>query len=311
MMEIINAPKGGQDSPGYYHLFANGNDSRNFIVCERDFMTAFNRMGVCAANCDVRVLSFSIEDSHPHALLYGYFVNCLKFKKMYESITLHHIISTRGSMDGVCFDCELERIDDQDHLKSLAAYTITQATKDGKSVMPYDYLWGTGSMYFRNRNTIPIWTIDTDGLVHTPTEISTLNVRERQALLGSKKTVPSHWLISNGFLLPSNYVDVAMFENIYGTHNCFRAFLSSGKAKDQELLTKMANARGIVMNDLEARSVCSKLCFSIFGKNDSAGLTPVQRMALAQEIRKQYRLSFRQIASIVRLPEDEIRKYVR
>ena len=56
------------EKKNYYHLFANGDDARDFILDEEDFFAAFNRFGVCAAATGVTVLSFSVEDSHPHAL---------------------------------------------------------------------------------------------------------------------------------------------------------------------------------------------------------------------------------------------------
>ena len=151
------------ETMNYFHLFANGDDARGFILDVEDFYAAFNRFGVCAAATGVAVLSFSIEDSHPHALLYGLESECVKFKELYETTTLHYIVSNRGSAGGVVFYLELYPIADEDYLRNVAAYTIVQPTKDGKRVMPYDYLWGTGSMYFRPENHIPIWSVKADG----------------------------------------------------------------------------------------------------------------------------------------------------
>lgn len=43
-------------------------------------------IAVCAANTDVVVVSFSIEDSHPHFLLYGTKEGCTRFKLLYEKL---------------------------------------------------------------------------------------------------------------------------------------------------------------------------------------------------------------------------------
>ena len=236
----------------YYHLFANGDDARGFILDDEDFYAAFNRFGVCAAATTVKVLSFSIEDSHPHALIYGTELDCLKFKELYETTTLHYIVSNRGSADGVRFILELYPITDTDYLRNAAAYTIVQPTKDGKRVMHYDYLWGTGSMYFRPENHLPIWTVSSGGRVVTPCRIDSLTARERKSLLRSKREVPGDWLVCNGFLLPSNYIDVGLYEQIYQTHNCFRAFCSTGKSRDADIVARMADCRGVMLEDLEA-----------------------------------------------------------
>lgn len=169
---------------------------------------------------------------------------CLKFKRMYESATRHHITSTRGQMDGVIFDCELDSLKDMDHIMSVGTYVINQPTKDGKFVMPYDYRWGTGSLYFRPQDHIPIWYKD-KGIFQEPVGIGSLSAAKRQKIRGSRLPVPDEWLVCHGLILPCNYLNVNMFEGLYKTPNCFRAFLSSGKAKDTPILERMAASRGV------------------------------------------------------------------
>lgn len=296
---------------GYYHMYANGDDAKNFVLCERDILSAFNRVGVCAANCNAKVVSFSIEDTHPHILLYGSQEDCLVFKQKYESSTKHYIVSNRGSIDDVFFDCDLDFIDDNEHLKNVGTYTISQPTKDGKPVMPYDYLYGTGALYFRSSRVVLPWLVASDGSVSQPQRLASFCRKQQKAILSSRSEVPEDWLVCNGFLLPTNYVDISLFEKIYVTHNCFRAFLCSGKQRDQAVHERMAKVHGICMEDMEARRICSELCLRLFGMNGPRGLDARQRLKVAQNLRTQYYLPFRQVASIVRLPESEIRKYVR
>jgi len=295
----------------FYHMFANGDDSRNFITSQKDFYAAFNRMGVCAANSSARVVSFSIEDTHPHVLLYGTEHDCISFKNAYLISTLRYIAANRGSLYDVVLNYELYPVKSDDYLKNVAVYTIFQATKDGKKVMPYDYIWGSGSLYFRQENVLPIWYIDENGCVQSPHPISNLSARQKEAMLHSRKKVPGEWLVCNGFLLPDNYVDVELFESIYQTHNCYRVFLANSKKKDDAVVAKMSKVRGMMIEDIEARKICAAVCYSLFRKHDSRWLDTNQRLELAQELRKQYYLSFRQLATLCRLPENEIRKYVR
>ena len=129
----------------YFHVCANGADSRNFIIREADYYAAFNLIAVCAANTEVVVVSFSIEDSHPHLLLWGVKEDCVRFKVLFETLYKHYAASTREGGSELVFRCELYSIgDDFDYLRNVAVYTVIQPTKDGKSVMPYDYRWGTG-----------------------------------------------------------------------------------------------------------------------------------------------------------------------
>lgn len=300
-----------ENKSNFYHMFANGDDSRNFIISPKDFFAAFNRIGVCAANSSAQVVSFSIEDTHPHVLLFGTEHDCIKFKNAYLLSTLRYIAANRGSLYDVILNYELYPVKSEDYLKNVAVYTIFQATKDGKKVMPYDYIWGSGALYFRPEKWIPVWMVDADGRAQKPVPIGTLTAREKEAMLHSRKPVPDDWLICNGFLLPQNYVDIEMFESIYQTHNCYRVFLANSKKKDDTVTTKMSKVRGMMIEDIEARKISAAVCYSFFHKHDARWLNTNQRLMLAKELRAQYYLSFRQLATLCRLPETEIRKYVR
>ncbi len=300
------------DKFNYYHYCAKGADAQNFILCEADYMAVFNIIAVCAAVTGAIVVSFSIEDTHPHILLYGTLAQCAHFKVLFETICRHYAVETRDGGAGFLLRGELYSIgEDVRYLQNVAAYTIIQATKDGKRVMPYDYRWGTGSMYFRTGHIIPIWLIDNGGRCHEPVRYCDLSVIERQKIIHTRKySIPNDWLICNGLILPSNYVDVRRFESIYGTHNRFRVFLASTKSKEEEMLLRMVDERGIALEDSEARIVCGDECKILFGTRDPRRLTPSERILLAQTLRRKYRLTRRQLALVVRLPEAEIRQYV-
>ena len=297
----------------YFHVCANGADSRNFIISEDDYYTAFNYFGVCAANTEVEVVSFSIEDSHPHALLWGTRLECSRYTVLYESLYTHYAAATRNGGADLVLRCELYPIgDDMDYLRNVAVYTIIQPTKDGKSVMPYDYLWGTGSLYFRNGFYTPVWYFDKEGTIRQPVSFISLGAREKRALLHTRNyTIPDDWLVCNGFILPENYVNIERFESIYITFNRFRVFLSSPKSREEVMLAKMAEERGVMMEDMEARRACGDCCKRMFGTRDPRRLDPRNRLSLAQQLRSQLRLTYRQLATLVRLPETEIRAFVR
>lgn len=296
---------------GYFHLFANGNDSQNFIISRDDCFAAFNRVGVCAYNSGATVLCFSIEETHLHALLFGPPENCLRFKSKYEVSSKRYIAGTRGDLDGVNFHCELYPIKDRKYLMNTGTYVAVQPTKDGKQVMPFDYLWGSAPLYFRSKNVIPVWMVSDDGTISQPVKVSDLTARQKHALLATKQSsVPDDWLTCNGFLLPSNYVDVKGFENIYQTANCYRTFLSAGRNNESEIIERMASVRGITMDYVDAQKLCSDMCAAMFGKRDARSLNPPSRLKLAIELRKVHSLSRNQIAALVRLPQSEIEKFV-
>ena len=292
----------------FYHLFANGDDARNFIISERDFIFEFNLIGICAYEKDVTVVSFSIEHSHPHALLYGTESRCNSFRIQFEKSSLCHISTTRGSSDNVRLQCELLLVDEENYLRSVGTYSIIQPTKDGQPVMFYDYKWGSGSMYFRPDHHLSIWQLAEDGQVLRTVRYGDLSARLKRRICG-RHSIPYDWEICNGLILPSNYVDKKRFEGIYQTYNCFRAFCGASNKQLSIVQQKMASARGIMMDDLEARQKCRELAFNMFRENDPRKLDLSRRMTLAMELRSRYHLSTRQLSTLVYLPESEIRKY--
>jgi len=295
----------------YYHMFANGDDAKNFITSEKEFKLAFNRFGVCQHLTGVIVLSASVEDSHPHALIKGSFEQCILFKNLYEELSIRSIVQSRGSKDGVILHCEIAEVSDEQYLMNVGTYTIVQATKDGKAVMPYDYLYGTGALYFRSPNTILPWMIDKDGKCVDPVRYGDLTIRKKHNLCATKTKLPDNWLICNGFVLPTNYIDVKLFENIYKTHNCFRAFMASGKTRDEQIITQMSRVRGVNIEDLQARELCRELCYELFRRVNTRMLNVNERLELARALRQRYFLSVRQLSFLVKIPETEIHKYIK
>lgn len=296
---------------GYYHLFANGNDALNFIISRKDFFAAFNRVGVCAHCSGAVVVSFTIQETHLHGLLFGDRDSCYQFKDRYEISSKRYIVATRGDMDRVNFHLEMYPVDSQEYLMNLGTYCVVQPTKDGKQILPFDYLWGSGPLYFRSKNVIPVWLVSEGGSVSQPTRIGDLSVRQKASLLATKQmTVPDEWLTCNGFVLPSNYVDVARFESIYQTANCYRTFMTAGRNKEAPIIEKMSSVRGITMDYVDAHKLCADLCQTMFGKKDARSLNPPSRLKLAIELRKVHSVSRNQLAGLVRLPQSEIDKFI-
>ena len=299
------------EKTSYYHVCSNGNKSKNFLTTREDFLAAFNRIGVCAANSSASVVAFSIQDSHFHILLYGTRSDCVRFKKMYVLGMTRYIQGCRGALYDIELDCGIYEITNASYLKNVAVYVINQPTKDGKRVMPYDYLWGTGCMYFRAPGYISVWRIDENGTIHEPRAISEMNARQKNQILHTHSKVPDNWLVCNNFLLPENYLRIDLFEEIYVTHNCYRVFMASSRSKDDAIEDRMVKENGILIETIEARKICTAICKRMYNKESSRWLTVDQRLRLAKELRRKYTLSMKQVSTLSRIPEEELRRYIR
>ena len=294
----------------FFHLTCDGARTPKFILLPSDYPAAFNLIAVCAAYCKVRVVAFSIEDTHLHLLLEGRYEDCEAFKIMFERSYLRHVSKTRGTIRDAKIDLDIFPIEDEDHILEVGTYVLAQPTKDGKPVLPQDYRWGTASMYFRSGPHISIWRYDDRGNLHDLVRADSLSYSVVRAFACSKRRIPGHWLICNGLILPDNYVDVALFERIYKTHNRYRVFMASSKQKDLEIKRREAAYLGVTMDDSEARKYCFEVCRELFNVEDVKKLDAEQRIHLAQTLRTRYKLSHRQLAKLAELPLPEIRTYV-
>ncbi|MBO4570544.1 MAG: hypothetical protein J5699_01300 [Bacteroidales bacterium] len=296
----------------YFHLCSSGRESRNFITNELDFIAAMNILAVAAANCDVIVISFSIQDTHYHILLFGELSECAKFKELFEKTYRHYVSSSRRDTENAVPGGELYPIgNDLDYLRNVAAYTIIQPTKDGKRVMPFDYRWGSGSLYFRPPCPVHLWSYDKACNYVPEIRFKELSgTRKREILHSRSLTIPDSWKLCGDIILPQNYIDIPRFESIFQTHNCYRVFLSGSRKKEEDILMRIANERGIVLEDTEARQKCTEACLELFNIKNQRLLEPKQRLQLAHHLRRKYRITFRQLSTLLRLPENEIRRFL-
>lgn len=300
------------NSKQFFHLCSDGEDSRNFITGDRDFASAMDIVALCAANTDLSVVSFSIQDTHYHFLLYGKTDECVRFKAIFETTYRHYVSSTRGDTSNAIPEGELYPVgENADYLRNVAAYTVIQPTKDGKHIMPYDYRWGSGSLYFRKDYHVHLWHYNNEGVYLDERHFGSLTVDEKRELAHSRiYKIPEYWSVCGDIILPHNYVDVRCFEGIFRTHNCFRVYFSSNRKKEEEILLRIADEKGVYLEDMEARQLCRNECLSRFGTGNMRLLDPKNRIRLAQHLHRTYHVSYRQLSSILRLPDSEIRRYV-
>ena len=296
----------------YFHLCADGHQAQNFILSTRDFVAAMNIVALCAANTAVSVVAFALEDTHPHFLLYGTSDECVNFKLLFETTYKHYAASTREEGARFRLEIELYPVDNSESaLRNVAAYIVSQPTKDGKDIMPFDYRWSSGSLYFRRGYHLPIWLFDDAGNILKTETFGELSVdRKREVTHSRRYLLPDNWIIVGNLVLPSNFVNIERFESIYRTPNCYRVFLAGSRKQDEGILNKISQIRGVLLEDTEARAVCGDECKMRFGTRDPRRLDSQDRVLLAQILRRQHNMTLRQIATVVRLPESEVRRYV-
>ena len=292
----------------YYHFYSEGRVAVELFLSKSDFVAALNRLAVCAARFPgVAVVAFTFEDTHVHFLLYCLEEDGKAFCDLFKRLTMIYLSHTRGGKpSGLQILFDVEEIDDESYLKKVGVYVIVQPTKDGKGIMPYDYPWSSAPLYFRGEKAVPLWFVDKHGVVQDTIRIGDMTYREKRKKIKTAVGLPDEWLVCNDIVLPSNYVDVSRFENVYKTHNAFRAFLS--RSSDSEVIQQAASVRGVSLPDHEMRGACRKICKEVFSVGDVRRLDSARRLEVARHLRRRYLVSKKQLSRIVHVPLDEIER---
>ena len=292
-----------------YHIFSKGEDAKDFVINIRDKILAVNRIARCVYRTGVGMIAFSVEDTHVHFIICSTLEEALAFMDLYSAFTKHHI-AKRGTRSDADLHMDIYEVADRQYLKNLGAYVAVQATKDHQPLLWTDNPFSSAPLYFRTDKVIPIWRVDRYGSVKDPVPFKELTIRDRERILCSRDSLPADWLVCNDFILPSNYVDTVMFEDIYKTHNAYRVFCASISDKNDAVAGKMAEAHGINLNEDEMREACNNLCRDRFGTSDVRKLDVDRRLVLARMIRRKYHAPIPQIARRVHLHKDELIKYL-
>lgn len=294
----------------YYHYYSDGKLSVELFITKSDYVAALNRLAVCAARFrDVAVVAFTFEDTHVHFLLYCLEEDGKVFCDLFKRLTMIYLSHSRGGRPvDLRIQFDVEEIEDEHYLKKVGVYVIVQPTKDGKGIMPYDYPWSSAPLYFRGEKAVPVWSVDRNGVVQDTGRIGDMKTRDRRKQFKTVVRLPDEWSICNGMVLPSNYVDVNRFENIYRTHNAFRAFMS--RSSDSEMIQQAASVKGVSLSDYEMRETCRKACRELFGVRDVRALDSVKRLELARQLRRRYLISVKQLARIVHVPVEELERFL-
>lgn len=289
------------------HFHSDGKLAPGLHSSKSDFAASFNRVAVCAAMFpDIIFIAFDIEDTHFHFILKCLLSRGMEMVALFAKLT-HMYVSQNGESDiRVVFG--YDPVDSEEYCRNVCAYTVIQPTKDGKPVMPFDYPWGSGPLYFRSPKAVPVWFVDKEGNVQTPVTIGSLKERVKGRMFHTHKSLPKDWLVCNGLILPSNYIDARLFEGIFGSHNSYRYLLA--KANSDDVKRRMSRSNGVSLPDMEMRRICREKCRTIFHKENIRELNAMERLELARVVRREYLISFSQLSRLVHLPLQEVERYV-
>ena len=213
----------------YWHVYSDGKRTDIPFLTDEDKIYARNSVAICAFQCGVTVLAVTINDTHLHAMVRAPEERAGRFKESLRNrLYSYHKKGGHPERIGKGLFLACEPVSTRTELKKKIIYVLRNCL-DFFPLMPGDYPWGSGNIYFARSGT---------GLGRPLKDYSK---REQIIILRTNTLLPQHWRIDEkGSITPDSFIDYRHVESIFVTVRAFIAFLFVRK-EDEEAMKREAN----------------------------------------------------------------------
>lgn len=282
----------------YYHVCSEGLEKRMIFRNRREFIMGINYVALCHLKCNVRILCFCLMGNHFHFILSGSYQECWKFGNEYKRMCGMMMKRTQESDAGMKdVELQVKEITNMSYLEYAIAYVLRNPVVAGFRIMPHQYEWSSGDMYFRN------------SYIASGRRADSFSIKELSRLLNSNIKIPGHYIIDeSGIISPLNYIDYKAVEDIFKHPSRLLGLLSAKKETEFEIF--MGVADNYTPDIEELKDSVRELIRVEFGVKAVSQLSMEQRVLLCGLMRRNFRASRKQIALITRLNMETINKVV-
>lgn len=282
----------------YYHVCSEGLEKRMIFRNRREFIMGINYVALCHLKCNVRILCFCLMGNHFHFILSGSYQECWKFGNEYKRMCGMMMKRTQESDAGMKdVELQVKEITNMSYLEYAIAYVLRNPVVAGFRIMPHQYEWSSGDMYFRS------------SYIASGRRADSFSIKELSRLLNSNIKIPGHYIIDeSGIISPLNYIDYKAVEDIFKHPSRLLGLLSAKKETEFEIY--MGVADNYTPDIEELKDSVRELIRVEFGVKAVSQLSMEQRVLLCGLMRRNFRASRKQIAMITRLNMETINKVV-
>lgn len=282
----------------YYHVCSEGLEKRMIFRNRREFIMGINYVALCHLKCNVRILCFCLMGNHFHFILSGSYQECWKFGNEYKRMCGMMMKRTQESDAGMKdVELQVKEITNMSYLEYAIAYVLRNPVVAGFRIMPHQYEWSSGDMYFRS------------SYIASGRRADSFSIKELSRLLNSNIKIPGHYIIDeSGIISPLNYIDYKAVEDIFKHPSRLLGLLSAKKETEFEIF--MGVADNYTPDIEELKDSVRELIRVEFGVKAVSQLSMEQRVLLCGLMRRNFRASRKQIALITRLNMETINKVV-
>lgn len=258
-----------------YQIVSNGNNVTKLYSSDEDYIFGINRLAICGKIFNVSILCFVLMESHFHTIVKGSFQNCLDFRNEYRRIMIKRL-SMNGQLSNVRgrFEVDVYEIPFRTELMSKIIYVYRNPLEIDRKLLPEEYRWGVGRVYFVNH----------DRRETNSNRIGGLGARIFKSSFHTHVLLPKEWEYDDRCLIrPSSFVNWEYVESLFGSVKTFLASLKQ-KSDEEAAIRQQLNRRFIEnLSFDEMKNKFSSSCKVILGKPYK--MTDVkERIALATKL---------------------------
>ena len=288
----------------FFHWCSRGLTADLLFANEQEFIAGMNRIAVCYLYCldkdrPVRIVAFCLLNNHFHFVLYGAEEDCELFMEHYKMLSLQWIRYHR--QERLHSEIELGHWPAYrpEIIKEKVVYTLRQTLEAGMRLTPQGYPWCSARLMFN----------DNSYLLETAKTAEEHSRRTIQKRLSSEILLPSYWkILADGTVWPGHYTDVQLAENIFAGVRDFMFSLNNGNV-DKAVLAEMSPGAPS-LPDTEVRDKAESFARGLFGRKGISACTATERIRIAGYLRKDLHCGHKQLARIVRMNEQDLRKSI-
>jgi len=276
-----------EDGP-FYFICA---DHRDEIIFTNDaeFKYAINSTAIAVAQSGVKMYVDIIMSNHGHWLVSGKPEQCQLFYDVWRDKVYLMERDRDKQCSKVKWDCKIYPIKDLKMFRNVVAYIARNAYVAMKNETPIGYPWGSADLFFnRHYDNLPKGTPYND-----------LTYREkRQICRGRSIDLPDNYMVYNGLIVPTSYIERPGVENFFLHANQYFSMLARHAEADIEI--GMMTGEKMMLPDDEMFSTVSAWSRQSFGVPIKS-LSEVQKFDIAKKMKYACNSDNRQISQILRL----------
>lgn len=270
----------------FYHIYTKGLEDRIIFRDLQDFIVGMNYVAIAQYKTKIKILAFVLMSNHFHFAVQATEAVARAFINMFKKLLSAYIqrrYMQSGYLRRVITSCDMVLTSD-DGLKRLIAYILDNPVRAGVNCVAFAYPWGSAACYFSDNEPSSV-------------SVATLNARIRKTLFRSHVVLPdSYRLGTQGYILPSSYIDVKFVETLFGRPKSLEYYLSISAS------SRKAKRDSVMFSDEVVSMAMHELLTNKYGIDSVCKLDPELQKSIVRELRTHFNASSKQIARLTGLP---------